>query len=56
MYKNPTNKEKSNEALKFFEWAFSPAADKIAADLEYVDIPPNVEDFIKKNVWTQIAR
>ena len=56
MYKNPANKERSNEALKFFEWAFSPAADKIAADLEYVDIPSNVEDFIKKNVWTQIAR
>jgi phosphate transport system substrate-binding protein len=56
MYKNPTNKEKSNEALKFFEWAFSPAADKIAADLEYVDIPPNVEEFIKKNVWSQIAK
>ena len=56
MYKNPANKERSAEALKFFEWAFTNAGDKIASDLEYVDIPPNVEDYIRKNVWSQIAK
>jgi len=55
MYKNPANKEKSNEALKFFEWAFKDGA-KIASDLEYVPLPPAVTDMISKNVWTQIAK
>jgi phosphate transport system substrate-binding protein len=55
MYKNPTNKEKSNEALKFFEWAFKDGG-KIASDLEYVPLPTAVTDMIAKNVWTQIAK
>jgi len=55
MYKNPTNKEKSNEALKFFEWAFKDGG-KIASDLEYVPLPASVTDMIAKNVWTQIAK
>jgi phosphate transport system substrate-binding protein len=55
MYKNPANKEKSAEALKFFEWAFKEGA-KTAADLDYVPLPANVTDYIAKNVWTQIAK
>ena len=55
MYKNPSNKEKSNEALKFFEWAFKDGG-KIASDLEYVPLPTSVTDMISKNVWTQIAK
>jgi phosphate transport system substrate-binding protein len=55
MYKNPTSKEKSAEALKFFEWAFKDGG-KIAADLEYVPLPANVTDYIAKNVWSQIAK
>lgn len=55
MYKNPANKEKSAEALKFFEWAFK-EGDKTAADLDYVPLPANVTDYIAKNVWTQIAK
>ena len=55
MYKNPANKEKSNEALKFFEWAFKDGG-KIASDLEYVPLPSSVTDMIAKNVWTQIAK
>jgi phosphate transport system substrate-binding protein len=55
MYKNPTNKEKSNEALKFFEWAFKDGA-KIATELEYVPLPPAVTDMIYKNVWSQISK
>ena len=55
MYKNPTNKEKSNEALKFFEWAFKDGA-KIATELEYVPLPPAVTDIIYKNVWSQISK
>jgi phosphate transport system substrate-binding protein len=55
MYKNPASKEKSAEALKFFEWAFK-EGDKTAADLDYVPLPANVTDYIAKNVWTQIAK
>jgi len=55
MYKNPTNKEKSNEALKFFEWSFKDGA-KIATELEYVPLPPAVTDMIYKNVWSQISK
>jgi len=56
MYKNPVSKEKSNEALKFFEWAFNKEGDKIASDLEYVPLPPSVTDMIAKNVWSQISK
>ena len=55
MYKNPTSKEKSAEALKFFEWSFKEGG-KIAAELEYVPLPANVTDYIAKNVWSQIAK
>jgi len=55
MYKNPASKEKSAEALKFFEWAFKEGA-KTAAELDYVPLPANVTDYIAKNVWTQIAK
>lgn len=55
MYKNPVSKEKSAEALKFFEWAFK-EGDKTAAELDYVPLPANVTDYIAKNVWTQIAK
>jgi len=55
MYKNPASKEKSAEALKFFEWAFK-EGDKTAAELDYVPLPANVTDYIAKNVWTQIAK
>jgi phosphate transport system substrate-binding protein len=55
MYKNPVSKEKSAEALKFFEWAFK-EGDKTAAELDYVPLPASVTDYIAKNVWTQIAK
>ena len=55
MYKNPASKEKSAEALKFFEWAFK-EGDKTAAELDYVPLPASVTDYIAKNVWTQIAK
>jgi len=53
MYKEPTNKEKSVETLKFFAWAFK-AGDPIAAALDYVPLPDPVVDYIAKNIWTQI--
>ncbi|MEI7531990.1 MAG: phosphate ABC transporter substrate-binding protein PstS [Betaproteobacteria bacterium] len=55
MYKDPANKEKSSEAIKFFEWAFKNGA-STAVELEYVPLPANVTDYIAKNVWSNIAK
>ena len=55
MYKDSANKEKSNAALKFFEWSFKNGG-KSAAELDYVALPVNVTDYISKNVWSQIKK
>jgi phosphate transport system substrate-binding protein len=39
-------------ALRFFDWAFK-NGDKTAVDLDYVPLPANVEDMIRKQ-WAQI--
>jgi len=53
MYKQPTNKAASAEALKFFDFAFKDGK-KLAIDLEYVPLPDATTDYIRKHVWTQI--
>ena len=53
MYKNPTNKVTSAEALKFFDFAFKDGK-KLALDLDYVPLPDATTEFIRKQVWTQI--
>ena len=53
MYKNPTNKVTSAEALKFFDFAFKDGQ-KMALDLDYVPLPDATTEFIRKQVWTQI--
>ena len=55
MYKDSANKQKSNAALKFFEWSFKNGS-KSAAELDYVALPANVTDYISKNVWSQIKK
>lgn len=55
MYKDSANKQKSNAALKFFEWSFKNGG-KSAAELDYVALPANVTDYISKNVWSQIKK
>ena len=55
MYKDSANKQKSDAALKFFEWAFKNGG-KSAAELDYVALPTNVTDYISKNVWSQIKK
>jgi phosphate transport system substrate-binding protein len=55
MYKDSANKEKSNAAIKFFEWSFKNGG-KSAAELDYVALPANVTDYISKNVWNQIKK
>jgi phosphate transport system substrate-binding protein len=53
MYKQPSNKAASAEALKFFDFAFKDGK-KMANDLDYVPLPDSTTDFIRKNVWSQI--
>lgn len=53
MYKKPGDKNASNQALKFFDWAFK-SGKKLATDLDYVPLPDNLTDKIRKEVWTQI--
>ena len=53
MYKQPSNKAASAEALKFFDFAFKDGK-KMAIDLDYVPLPDSTTDFIRKNVWSQI--
>ncbi len=54
VYKNPSDKAKGAETLKFFEWAFK-NGDDIATELEYVALPDNVTDYIAKNVWSNVV-
>ncbi len=54
MYKNPENKANSAEVLKFFDFAFKEGK-KMALDLQYVPLPDSTTDYIRKNVWSQIA-
>ena len=53
MYKDPSDKALSKEALKFFEWAFK-SGKVMAADLDYVPLPDALTKQIRERVWTQI--
>ena len=45
--KNPEKPEQVGEALKFFDWAFR-NGDKMALELDYVPLPQNVKDLVRK--------
>ena len=53
MYKEPGNKARSAEVLKFFDFAFKEGK-KMAAELDYVPMPDSTTEFIRKSVWNQI--
>ncbi len=55
MYKNPTDKAASQEALKFFDWSFKNGK-QMAAELDYVALPDALTNQIRSKVWTQIAK
>jgi phosphate transport system substrate-binding protein len=54
MYKNPEKKANSAEVMKFFDFAFKEGK-QMALDLDYVPMPDATTDFIRKNVWSNIA-
>lgn len=55
MYKAPEDKAASNEALKFFDWAFKNGK-KLASDLDYVPLPDALTDQIRAKVWSQVQK
>ena len=53
MYKDPTDKKASQDALKFFDWAFKNGK-KAAEELDYVALPDSLTKQIRERVWSQI--
>lgn len=50
MYKSQDKAANASAALKFFEWAYV-NGDKMADDLDYVPLPANVKDLVRKQ-WS----
>ena len=55
MYAEPADKAASQEALKFFDWAFT-KGDKMAQELDYIPMPQSVVALIRKTWDTDIKR
>ena len=53
MYKDPADKQASQDVLKFFDWAFKNGK-KAALDLDYVPLPDSLTAQIRQRVWSQI--
>ncbi len=53
MYAKPENPQRSEAALKFFDWAFK-NGDQLALDLEYVPMPASVKDKVRAS-WKGIV-
>ena len=51
MHKVQDKPAQAAEVLKFFDWAYS-HGDKMASDLDYVPLPNNVTDMIRK-AWKE---
>ncbi len=49
MHKQQDKPASATQALKFFDWAYN-QGDKMADDLDYVALPPQVKDMIRK-LW-----
>jgi len=54
MYKQPQDAAAAAAALKFFAWAYE-KGDKLAADLDYVPMPPAVVTLVEKT-WTETIK
>jgi phosphate transport system substrate-binding protein len=52
MYKKPQDPAAAAEALKFFAWAYDKGA-KMAEELDYIPMPKNVVDSVKKT-WGEV--
>jgi len=52
VYKNPSDKAATAEALKFFKWAYA-SGDAMASSLDYVPLPDNAVNSIEAS-WKKI--
>ncbi len=52
MHKMQENPDTAKEVLKFFDWAYTNGG-KLAADLDYIPLPENVQSLIRKS-WKKI--
>jgi len=50
IHKSQAKPERAEAVLKFFDFSFSPAGDKMASDLDYVPLPANVTKMIR-DAW-----
>jgi phosphate transport system substrate-binding protein len=55
MYKEPADRAQSQAVLKFFDWAFRNGK-KMSEELDYVHLPPALQEQIRQRIWTQIQR
>lgn len=53
VHKNPANPENTKSALAFFDYAFK-QGDDMAKGLDYVPLPANVKDLVRKE-WEQVV-
>lgn len=53
MYRDPSDKKASQEAIKFFDYAFKNGK-QAALDLDYVPLPDSLTEQIRQRVWSQI--
>ncbi|HZH52390.1 MAG TPA: phosphate ABC transporter substrate-binding protein PstS [Microvirga sp.] len=53
VHKNPEKPEQVAEALKFFDWAFK-NGETMAAELDYVALPPQVQDLVRSTWQAEI--
>jgi phosphate transport system substrate-binding protein len=53
MHKDATDKAASQEAIKFFKWAFE-KGDKMAEELDYIPMPDSVVKQIEKTWSSEI--
>lgn len=51
IHKSPEKIENAKEVLKFFDWAYT-NGDKMAADLDYVPLPPKLKSIIR-DAWKE---
>jgi phosphate transport system substrate-binding protein len=53
MHARQDKPQQAQAALRFFDWAFA-NGDAMSAELDYVPLPPSVEDIIRQH-WTKIG-
>jgi phosphate transport system substrate-binding protein len=54
MHKSQAKPEQATTSLKFFEWAYGAAGDKLATELEFVPLPDAVKALVRSKVWSEI--